>query len=278
MTPDEYCEQKAPARGSTSYYSLRFLPTRQRRELLALHAFSREIEQAVHESSDPGVARMRLSWWRSELQGAFANNPQHPVTRALLPVARAHAIAEADLEAIIHGMQLDLDYNRFPDFPTLEIYCDRVSGSISAAVARILGFTQAATLEAARTLGIALHLAHVIRDAGAMARRNRIYIPLDELSRFGLDSDDIVALRQDERFERLMSFQIERAESYFARAEGMFPPADRRMQRPLLIVAAINRALLQEIATLRGRTLSQRVALTPLRKFWIAWKTWITQS
>lgn len=275
MTPDEYCQGKAAASGSSFYYSFLFLPADQRRAITALYAFCREVDDAVDEASDPGVARTKLDWWRNEVHAIFDDKPQHPVGLALAPVVRAHELPKATLLEIIDGMQMDLDYNRYPDFSTLEAYCDRVAGLVGLLSAKIFGYTQAATLEYARTLGLALQLTNIIRDVGEDARRNRIYLPLDELERFGLSTDNVIEQREDERFERLMAFQIERAREYYARAFGYLPKSDRRSQRAGLVMAAIYRALLEEIAALKGRTLKQRIALTPIRKLWIAWKTWV---
>jgi 15-cis-phytoene synthase len=276
MSPDDYCQQKAAASGSSFYYSFLFLPPEQRRAIAALYAFCREVDDAVDEAADPAVARAKLAWWRGEVQATFAGCAQHPVARALTPVVRAYPVAESDLAQIIDGIQMDLDHNRYPDFATLEVYCHRVAGVVGMLSAGIFGYTQPATLEYARILGLALQLTNIIRDVGEDVRRNRIYLPLDELARFGLSSTDILERREDERFERLMAFQIARARELRDRALALLPTADRRAQRAGLVMAAIYRALLEEIASLRGRTLNQRVALTPLRKLWIAWRTWIT--
>ena len=276
MTPDEYCQRKAAASGSSFYYSFLFLPGDQRRAITALYAFCREVDDAVDEAADPGVARSKLTWWRGEVQAAFRGSPRHPVARALVPVVRNYSISESQLIEIIAGMEMDLDYNRYPDFATLEVYCHRVAGVVGLLSARIFGYTQSATLDYARTLGLALQLTNIIRDVGQDVRRNRIYLPLDELARFGLSSEDIIEQREDERFERLMAFQIERAREYHERALALLPQADRRAQRAGLVMAAIYRALLEEIASLRGHTLKQNVALTPVRKLWIAWRTWMT--
>jgi len=276
MTPDEYCRRKAAASGSSFYYSFLFLPPEKRRAITALYAFCREVDDAVDEAADPGIARAKLIWWRGEVHAAFDGSAQHPVARALAPVVRAYRIAESDLAQIIDGMEMDLDYNRYPDFATLEVYCHRVAGVVGMLSAGIFGYTQPATLEYARTLGLALQLTNIIRDVGEDVRRNRIYLPLDELARFGLSSSDIVEHREDERFERLMAFQIARARDCHERALALLPPSDRRGQRAGLVMAAIYRALLEEIASLHGRTLNQSVALTPMRKLWIAWRTWVT--
>ncbi len=153
MTPDEYCQRKAAASGSSFYYSFLFLPRDQRRAITALYAFCREVDDVVDEATDPGVARAKLSWWRGEVQAVFSGSPQHPVARALVPVARAFPISESRLAEIIAGMEMDLDYNRYPDFATLEVYCHRVAGVVGLLSAGIFGYTQPATLDYARTLG-----------------------------------------------------------------------------------------------------------------------------
>ena len=177
------------------------------------------------------------------------------MARALAPVVRAYHLAQSRLLEIVDGMQMDLDYNRYPDFATLEVYCHRVAGVVGQLSAGIFGYTEPATLDYARTLGIALQLTNIIRDVGEDVRRNRIYLPLDELARFGLSADDIIEQREDERFEQLMAFQIERARGYYDRALSLLPGTDRRTQRAGLVMAAIYRTLLEEIASLRGRTL-----------------------
>jgi phytoene synthase len=275
MSPDEYCRQKAAASGSSFYYSFLFLPPERRRAITALYAYCREIDDVVDEVSDPGVARAKLAWWAEEVERIFAGTPQHPVGRALAPMVGAFGLERVLMLEIIEGMRMDLDYNRYPDFATLEVYCHRVAGVVGLLSARIFGYTDPRTLDYARTLGLAFQLTNIVRDVGEDVRRNRIYLPLDELARFQLTGDDLILLKEDERFSRLIAFQIERARQYYARAFALLPPADRRAQRPGLIMAAIYHTLLDEIDAAGGKVLNQRIALTPLRKLWIAWRTWM---
>jgi len=275
MTPDEYCRQKAAASGSSFYYSFMFLPPERRRAIIALYAFCREVDDVVDEVTDPGVARSKLAWWRQEIGAVYAGSPQHPVGQALAQVVRQYGLDQERLELIVEGMEMDLAYNRYPDFATLEVYAYRVAGVVGELSARIFGYTDARTLEYAKALGLAFQLTNIIRDVGEDVRRNRIYLPLDELARFGLAADDLVALKEDERFVRLMTFQIARARDYYAQAFALLPAADRKSQRPGLVMAAIYRTLLDEIEASGARVLNQRISLTPLRKLWIAWRTWI---
>jgi len=276
MTPEQYCQSKAAASGSSFYYSFLFLPPPQRRAITALYAFCREVDDVVDEISDPGVARSTLGWWAEELERVYAGEPRHPVGQALAPVVREFSLERALLSEIIQGMHMDLDYNRYPDFATLEVYCERVAGKVGLLSARIFGYTDARTLDFARTLGLAFQLTNIIRDVGEDVRRNRVYLPLDEIQRFGLSVDDLILLHQDARFARLMQFQIERARAHYERALALLPSADRKAQRPGLVMAAIYRTLLDEIEAGGGKVLHERTALTPLRKLWIAWKTWVT--
>lgn len=275
MTPDEYCRQKAAESGSAYYYAILFLPPETRRAMNALQALRRELDEVVIESHDVSLARTRLEWWRVEIARAFAGEPQHPVTRALAAAIAPDGITAATLNEIVDGVEMDLDQTRYLDFASLERYCRLVSGAAWKLAAAILGFRDARTLEFANHLGIALQLAGILRDVGAHARNNRIYLPMDELRDFGVPAADVLNARHSEAFVRLMQFQAQRTEAYFATALEALPAQDRRAQRPGLIMAAISRALLLELGGDGFQVLTQRTSLTPVRKFWIAWKTWV---
>jgi phytoene synthase len=276
MTPDEYCRYKAVHSGSSFYYSFLFLPPERRRAITALYAFCREVDDAVDEPSDPSVARATLAWWRGEIAQLFAGNPQHPVTRALLPMIEPFGITQAPLNEIMDGMEMDLNQSRYLNFAGLQLYCHRVAGAVGSLAAGIFGYRSAKTLEYADKLGLAFQLINIIRDVGEDARKNRIYLPLDELKEHGVTPADILNASYTEGFVRLMRFQAERARRCYEEALALLPAEDRRAQRPGLMMAAIYRALLEEIAGDNFRVLEQRTALTPIRKLWIAWRTWVT--
>ena len=276
MTPDEYCQQKAAQSGSSFYYSFLFLPAERRRAITALYAFCREVDDVADEVSDVGVARTKLAWWRTEVANLFAGHPQHPVTRALAPFVAPYGLDAVRMNEIIDGMEMDLTHHRYADFEALKLYCHRAAGVVGQLAASIFGYRNPSTLEYAEALGTAFQLTNILRDVGEDARRGRVYLPADELARFGLDAQDILARRGDERFRALMEFQAERAASYYALARSKLPDEDRRDQRAGLIMAGIYRALLDEIRRDGFQVLDRRIALTPLRKLWIAWKTWVT--
>ena len=273
--PDDYCQKKAAQSGSSFYYSFLFLPAERRRAITALYAFCREVDDVVDEVSDVDIARTKLAWWRTEVANLFDGHPQHPVTKALAPFVQPYGLDRGRMNEIIDGMEMDLVRHRYADFESLKLYCHRAAGVVGQLSASIFGYTHAATLEYAEALGIAFQLTNIIRDVGEDARRGRVYLPVDELARFGLTPEEILARRGGENFVKLMEFQAQRAQSYYDLAFAKLPEADRRSQRAGLIMAAIYRTLLDEIRRDRFAVLEQRIALTPVRKLWIAWKTWV---
>jgi phytoene synthase len=276
VNPDQYCQQKAAASGSSFYYSFLFLPPERRRAITALYAFCREVDDVVDECTDAQVARAKLAWWRLEIGKLFEGAPNHPVTRALAPFLEAFQIKRERLNEIVDGMEMDLTQTRYLDFPGLERYCYHVASAVGLLAAGIFGYTNPRTLDYARNLGTAFQLTNIIRDVGEDARKNRIYLPIDELQKFGVAASEILSGTYSEKFRNLMEFQARRAESFYDKAMQTLPAEDRRAQRAGLIMAAIYRATLEEIEHDGFKVLTQRTSLTPLRKLWLAWKTWVS--
>ena len=274
MSPEEYCQRKAASRGSSFYYSFLFLPPNRRRAITALYAFCREVDDVVDECSDPQIAASKLAWWRQELDHLYAGRPQHPVTQALQAVLPEFSLPQEQLLEIIDGMEMDLQQTRYLDFKALSLYCYRVASVVGLLAAEIFGYTDRQTLKYAHDLGMAFQLTNIIRDVGEDARRGRIYLPIEDLQRFKVPASEILEARHSDRFQALMSFQTERAIRFYDQAFALLPAVDRKSQRPGLIMAAIYRTLLDEIARDGYLVLDRRTSLTPLRKIWIAGKTW----
>jgi phytoene synthase len=275
MSPDEYCQQKTAQSGSSFYYSFLFLPPERRRAITALYAFCREVDDTVDEASDGSVARIKLAWWRSEVATMYKGTPTHPVMLALQPHLATYDLKEEHLQAAIDGMEMDLDQSRYLDFPGLRKYCWHVAGVVGLLSASIFGVTDPRTLQYAEKLGLAFQLTNIIRDVGEDARKGRIYIPVNELQQFNVTAADLLNARHSEKFEALMKFQADRARACYDEAFALLPEQDRRAQRPGLMMAAIYRTLLDEIERDGFHVLSQRISLTPLRKLWLAWKTYV---
>ena len=276
MKPQDYVQQKAAASGSSFYYAFLFLPPPRRAAITAFYAFCREVDDVVDDMVDPGVAATKLAWWQAEVAQAFAGQPSHPVMRALMPLAGEFRIEPRHLLAVIEGCQMDLQQTRYLDFAGLQRYCHLVAGIVGEVAAGIFGQTQPGTTAYAHKLGLALQLTNIIRDVGEDAMRGRIYLPVEELQRFDVKAHEI--LQRDstpefrQRFVRLMQFQAQRAHGLYDEAFALLPDADRRAQKPGLMMASIYRTLLREIERDDFAVLHQRVSLTPLRKFWLAWR------
>ena len=276
MTPQQYCQDKAAKSGSSFYYSFLFLPKTKREAITALYAFCREVDDVVDECKETSIARTKLAWWRNEIHQLYQNNPQHPVTKALNDVIRTYHLDQEHFIEIIDGMEMDLDQNRYTDFKQLQLYCYRVASVVGLLSAQIFGFSNRKTLKYAHDLGMAFQLTNIVRDVGEDARRDRIYIPLDELEKFGVTESDILNGKSSEHLQALLNFQIERAEGFYDRALKTLPTEDKKLQRTGLIMTAIYRTLLREIkASGSEQVLHSRISLTPLRKLYLAWTIWV---
>lgn len=275
MDPNQYCQDKAAASGSSFYYSFMFLPPAKRRAIVALYAFCREVDDIADECTDTNVARTKLAWWRAEVADLYRGEPHHPVSQSLAPVIKQFDLPAEQLLEIIDGMEMDLTRHRYADFKSLRLYCHRVAGVVGELAAVIFGHTERATLRYAADLGLAFQLTNIIRDVGEDARRNRIYLPMDELEQFNVSAADILNARETDNFRQLMEFQYQRAQHFYEQAFAALPRADRKSQRAGLVMAGIYRTLLEEIRSEGFKVLTQRTALTPLRKLWIAWRTWM---
>lgn len=269
---DEYCQQKAAPAGSSTYYALRQARPAHQPLLTALFALRRELEETVKETSDPAVGRTKLAWWRNELGALAAGSPSHPVAQALashFPDVRAEYPA---LQALLGGFEMDLDQARYLDYPNLRRYVENVGGVFASLVARAAARDAAQQADWAAPLGDALLLAQLVAETGNDARHGRIYIPIDEMQRYNVTAADLINRRYTDAFTELMRFETHRAREAVQRAVASVPSAARRSQRTLLALAALALALLDEIERDGYRVLHQRIALTPIRKFWIAWR------
>jgi phytoene synthase len=272
MTPEQYAQEKAAQSGSSFYYAFLFLPPPRRAAITAFYAFCREVDDVVDEAQDLGVAATKLAWWRGEVAASFGGMPSHPAMKALMPHTAAFGIEARHLLAVIDGCQMDLEQTRYLDFAGLTRYCHLVAGIVGEVAASIFGQTQPQTTQYAHKLGLAMQLTNIIRDVGDDARRGRIYLPVSELQRFEVKASEVLNRGYSERFTALMKFQAERAHTTYDEAFGLLPEADRQTQKAGLMMANIYRTLLREIEAENFQVLHQRVSLTPLRKFWLAWK------
>ena len=276
MTPQQYCQEKASASGSSFYYSFVFLPKAKREAITALYAFCREVDDIADECTDLNIAKTKLAWWRNEIGNLYAGTPQHPVSKALSEPIHTYQLSKEHFLEIIDGMEMDCDQNRYGSFKELQLYCYRVASVVGLLSASIFGYSNRNTLKYAHDLGMAFQLTNIVRDVGEDARRGRIYLPLDEVTKVGLTEHDILHGVESDKVKELLEFQIERAESFYDKALRALPLEDRKAQKTGLMMAAIYRTLLREIkADGAEKVLNAKTSLGGLRKIWLAFSTWL---
>lgn len=269
---DEYCQQKAAPPGSSTYYALRQAPAERQPLLAALFALRREFEETVKETTDPTIGRTKLAWWQKEAAALAAGEPTHPVSQALaahLPDVQAEYPA---LQTLIAGFEMDLDQARYLDYPNLRRYVAGVGGTFASVVARATARDPSQAATWAAPLGEALMLAQIVVDLGNDARHGRIYIPIDEMQRFNVTAADLINRKYTDAFTEMMRFQTARARDAIGKALEALPVGERHSQSTLRALAALALALLDEIERDGYHVLHQRIALTPIRKLWVAWR------
>ena len=246
--------------------------------MTVLYAYCRELDDVADDCADPAVAAQTLAWWRQDAAKVFHGValPEHPVNQAMREVAPAYGLPENELTAVIDGVEMDLTPARYADFAALQQYCQRVAGVVGRLIARILGFQDAAVLDYADKMGLALQLTNIIRDVGEDAVAGRIYLPVEDLQRFNVPAADLLQRRNSQEFAELMAFQVARARQTYSEAVALLPAAERRGQKAGLVMAAIYYALLNEIERDgAANVLRYKLAIPKPRKARIALKTWL---
>ena len=275
MSPDQYCRDKLVARACSDHYALLFLPQPQRRVATALCALRRELQEAAQQPSDPALAQATLGWWAQEIGRAFDGHAQHPVTRALAPQVRAWKLSPQPFEALLQGHARELQADAFEDFDELKRHCEQSGVPFCETLAGLFSPLEDPVRRYCANLALALHLIRALRDCGRRARRGHLTLPLRDLRNFGVAPADLADARYGAGFTALAALQAGRAREALAAAAGALPAAHRRAQAPGIILAALYRTLLDEMERSGFEVLHQRIALTPIRKLRVAWRTWI---
>ena len=257
--------------GSNFYYSFLFLPRRKREAMYALYAFCRTVDDAVDQGGgSPGEQRRVLAEWRGELRRAYAGRPTQPIAVRLAEVVRAFPIPREHLEAILDGVEMDIDKRRYQSFEELYEYCYRVAAAVGLACIEIFGYSDPRARDYAVNLGIAFQLTNIMRDLRADAERGRIYLPLDELRRFGYAEEELLRGRYTQAYLGLMRFQADRTHAYYRAARAALPRVDRRRLAAAEIMGCIYHALLRTIEARRFRVFDRRIRLSAARKLALA--------
>ena len=277
MTPEQYCQDKTAKSGSSFYYSFLFLPKAKRLAITALYAFCREVDDIADAEMDNKIKLVKLEWWRAEIESLFAGNPNHPVTQALLISIHNFKLDKRYFLEIIDGMEMDLKRVRFANFEELNLYCYRVAGVVGLLSASIFGYKDPQTLEYAKKLGLALQLTNIIRDVYEDSLRDRLYLPLDELEKFGVTEKDIFNRKDSDAFQKLIHFHADRAHQCYREAFDTLPKQDRYIQKTGIIMAAIYENTLNEMENDKLQVLKHKIIIPTPRKVIIALKTFFKE-
>lgn len=264
--------------GSNFYYAFLFLPKPKREAIYAVYAFCRLSDDLVDEVKAGGDPAEALSRWRKELDTHFENSIGPPVIAAVGQAARRFEIPKVYFKELLDGMEMDLTRARYATFEELYSYCYRVASVVGLICIEIFGYTNPRTRTYAEQLGIAFQLTNILRDLAIDAKRGRIYLPQDELKRFGYSEEDLLAGRYNGAFVELMRFQCERARNYFRAASVGLPEEDRRSLLAAEIMRAIYYRLLLKIEQRRYNVFQGDIALPKSHKLFLAGGLWLRST
>jgi phytoene synthase len=275
MNPARFVSRLTRKSRSNFFYAFLCLPKRQREALYAVYAFCRIVDDAVDVGQDRAAQRKELERWRAEIAQVFGGRPEHPAAQRLQEAVKIFPIPREALEEIIAGVEMDLERSAYATFEDLYPYCYRVASAVGLCCIEIFGYTDARAREYAVNLGVALQLTNIMRDVQPDALAGRVYLPHEDLERFGVTADDLAAGRYAPAFVRLMEYQAARARAYYERAWAALPRADQRTLFAAEIMGRTYFALLETIERRRFRVFGGRVSVPTPRKLGIALRCWV---
>ncbi len=269
------CAEITRRSGSSFASAFWMLPKPKRNALHAIYAFCRLADDIADDPKIAGDRTALLARWRDELDGAYRGKAQHAVGVALSDTIERFRLPEGVFLDLLAGVEFDLVDGPIETFDDLRLYCYRVASTVGLLVVRILSFENPRSLEFAETLGIAVQLTNVLRDVGDDASTGRIYLPKDELERFGVSTESVLAGRRTDELQLMLSFYAKRAVSYYERAEQLLPDEDRRSLRPATAMGRIYHALLDELIERKFPCFEQPLRLSKPRRVAIAARVWM---
>jgi phytoene synthase len=265
-----------PARRLTSvhatnfYYSFVFLPAEKRRAIEAVYAFARRGDDITDGHLTKEDAAAEIARYRAALDDCYAGRATAPELRALAESVERFKIPRQPFEDLILGLEMDLNGTRYETFDELALYCYRVASTIGLISIEIFGYRHPSARDYAVNLGMALQLVNILRDLESDGQRGRLYLPAEDLERFGVRPAEILERRYSDPFIELMQFECDRARRYFDLARQSLAPEDRRTMVAAEIMAAIYWRLLKRIQARRYNVFGERVRLSRPLKFWTA--------
>jgi len=270
----DYCRSLTRKSQSNFFYSFLFLPSHKRQAIYAVYAFSRAVDDVVDHAVDLSVAAKGLTEWRREVDRMYEGRAEHPIAVQMAEAARRFHISKELPLALIEGCEMDLKRTRYATFEELYEYCYHVASVIGLMCIEVFGYrTEKAKLYAEK-LGIAFQLTNILRDVKSDAGRGRIYLPREDLDRFGYREEDVLSSVYSERFVSLMKFQCERARGYYEEAKAALTTEDKPSLLAAEIMSGIYARLLSEIERVGYDVYRNTVSLPRYKKMWIALRVW----
>lgn len=267
------CESKLSASDVSLYYSVLFLAPAQRAAVAALYAFWLEVREINDECSQPDVARLKLAWWHEEIENTLAGRPRHPIAVALAPAIAAHRLPTSPFFEAIQALVVHADAPPYATFDDLCAYGARARGGVESLIACVVVGTDFVSVPPLARLGAILELATLLRDVGADARRDRVYLPLDDLRRFDVTIDDLRGKHTDTRLRALIAFEAERLLGELDRACALLAQHYGAPALPHAVAGELGKALLRKIRRRAERVPRERLQVPPLQQLWIAWRS-----
>ncbi len=259
---------------SNFFFAFLTLPRPQREAIYAVYAFCRIVDDAVDLGQDRVAQRGELVRWRDEIRRVYEGTPEHPAAERLQEAVKLFPIPRSALLEIIAGVEMDLERSTYETFEDLYPYCYRVASAVGLCCIEIFGYTDTRAREYAVDLGVALQLTNIMRDVQPDARAGRVYVPQEDLRRFGIKADDLAAGRYTAEFVELMAAQAARARTYYERAWAALPRSDERTLFAAEIMGRTYFTLLQTMERRRYRVFGERVSVPTPKKLGIALRCW----
>jgi phytoene synthase len=261
--------------GTSFYYAFRVLPGPKRRAIYALYSFCRVVDDCVDEAGGEGEAGLRR--WLDEVHACYAGQPTTELGRELAEALSQFPVPRSCFEQIVDGCRMDLTIRRYATFADLRGYCEKVASAVGLAAIEVFGYENPGTRSYAIELGVALQLTNILRDVASDAARGRLYLPLEDVERFGVTEDEILDPREGEisrpEVVSLLAFEGARASEHYARARALLPAEDRRSMASAEMMAAVYGEILDELARRSFPLRGPRLRLSAARKLWIAGRT-----
>ena len=274
---EHICQQLARREAKNFYWGFLSLPYEQRVAIYALYSFARQVDDVV-DIPDGRPLPERLAQQRERIRACMRGEHSDPVTQVLAKAIASYRIPESELQGLVDGVEMDVLRNRYATWEDLEGYCRLVASVVGRMCVRIFGFDDPAALERADELGLALQLTNILRDVREDAGMNRVYLPMEDLHRFGLSENDVLEGRGGAQWDALVAHEVARARAFFAMGYGVLGHIPRRPAVCVRTMAGIYERILEKIAADPELPLRARATLSPAEKLFVMAKSWIAAA